>query len=225
MAIPDRSDVPNGRPRQLSDRSRCPVRWQERKYSTAACGSATERQESFWNFPVRTPDRLLRCFRREREFFASSFRRLSNGRRLAPGSTRRHVQGQRRKLCSGPAGPRGSARSAANHPARYAPKSCRRPWTCTFHFRKKSRSACRLLPSRRKLRSNPTAQPRSLQSMQSAANRRPDSTFAPRRQSSKFRRPRFRNSKLPAARARPPLQACAPREMARSSSTAAPERV
>src|SRR2546430_1289251 len=142
--------VPNGRPRQLSDRSRCLARWKEGKYSTAACGSATERQESFSNFPVRTPDRLLLCYRREREFFASSFRRPSNGRRLAPGSTRRHDQAQRRKLCSGPAGPRGSARSAANHPARYAPSSCRRPWTCTFHSRKKSRSACRLLPSRRK---------------------------------------------------------------------------
>ncbi len=225
MAIPALSGVPNDRPHHLSDRVRCPVRSKEGKCSTVAFASATAPRKSFSDSPARMPDRSLRCFHREREFFASSFRRLSNGRCLASGSARRHDPARQRKPCLGRAGPRGSARSAANPPARCTSTPCRRPRTCTFHSRRKSKSACRLLPSRRKSRSNPTAQPRSPQSMRSAANQKWDSTFAPHHWSSKCLRPRFRNRKLPAARARPPPPMHAPHEMARSAATAALERV
>src|SRR6267378_488092 len=225
MAIPARSLYPSDRLRHLSDKGHCPVRSKEGKCSTVACASATSSRKSFSDFLARTPNRSLRCFHREREFFASSFLHLSNGRRLAPGSARKHDPARRRKLCLSSAGPRGSARSAANHPALCASTSCRRPWTCTFHSRRKSRSACRLLRTQRRSRSNLTAQPRSPQSMQSSVNRRWDSTFVPRQQSSKCLLPRFRNRKLPAARAHPPPPVRVPREVARSAATAALERV
>jgi len=137
------------------------------------CHSA---QESFSNFPGSNARSMALYFHRETEFSASSFRHLSNGRRLALGSAI-SVPQRGEKPCSGPAGPRGSPdlpRIFQPMRAHVLPLSV----DLYMHSRRKSKSACRLLPSQRKLHSNPTEQPLSPRSMQSAANRRRDSTFS-----------------------------------------------
>src|SRR4029077_12450076 len=120
------------------------------RYSTVAAASAGAQRESSSDFPARTLNRSRPYSRHETKPVSIFSRHPLNKKRRAPHSTRTHAPAPPQKLFLDLADRQESSQSAANPPTRYAPKSSRRPLTCTSHSRKKCPSACPLRPFRRK---------------------------------------------------------------------------
>jgi len=168
----------------------------------------------FSDSPARMPDRSLRLFSSWKEnFFCQLFPpvfRMEDASRLV--SARRHDPSAATKTLFGVArvheDPPRSARESSS--PMYVHGLCRRPRTCTFHSRREiERAHVGFSRADRKSRSNPTAQPRSPQSMRSACESKMGFHVRSRIIGlPNASAPRFRNRKLPGAPRTPATAQC-----------------
>ena len=188
------------RRRRWTCTSHSPRRRSEDTGSTASAAPATSPRKESAGYRSLSPGRSRRYPALCREPWPTSSRRPCCDTRRAPRSRRRHAPAPlHTRHPDSPDRPR-SARSASCPPARCAPMSCPRRWTCTCRRRSRCRSACPPRPIRHRPYRVAKARRRWPRSSRSSARRTPASTPFPRPSSSRSLRPPTRNK----TSARPP---------------------